>query len=265
MLSNLFLKTLRDSRRSMLWWSIGLAGVALWVILLYPSIGASEGYQELLEELPPSMKAFIGDVTNLGSPEGYLHSELFFFLAPVVFLVLTVGFGGGTIAKEEERGTLDLLLSTPLPRWLVVTHKFAAMTVIIVVAALALWVGLAVGAAIVGVDVSLWRMLQASISGVLLGLAFGALALTVACLTGKRGLSLGVTGAVAVVTFLLNGFGATVEGLEAYRKVSPFYYYSAAEPLANGLSLAHAAVLLGLTALLFSAALIAFQKRDLAV
>ena len=92
---------------------------------------------------------------------------------------MTVGFGGGTIAKEEERGTLDLLLSTPLPRWLVVTHKFAAMTVIIVVAALALWVGLAVGAAIVGVDVSLWRMLQASISGVLLGLAFGALALTV--------------------------------------------------------------------------------------
>jgi len=264
MLSNVFLKTLRDWRRAMLWWCIGLAALALWVIVLYPTLGDSGMYEDLVEQLSSSYAAFI-DVEDLGSAEGYLQSEVFFFMAPLLLLVLTVGFGGGTIIREEERGTLDLLMSTPLPRWRLVIEKSAAMVIITVVAALALWLGLAIGASIAGVDISVGRMLQASLSCVLLGLVFGALALTIACISGKRGLSIGVAAGLGVVTFFLNGFGASIEMLEPYRKLSPFYYYSAAEPLMNGLSLGHAAVLLGLIVLLLGVALVAFERRDLAV
>ncbi|MBL7120008.1 MAG: ABC transporter permease [Dehalococcoidia bacterium] len=264
MLSNVFLKTLRDWRRAMLWWCIGLAAMALWVIVLYPTLGDSGMYEDLVEQLSSSYAAFI-DAEDLGSPEGYLQSEVFFFMAPLLLMVLTVGFGGGTIVREEEQGTLDLLMSTPLARWRLVLEKAAAMVLIAVVAALALWLGLVIGAAIAGVDISLVRMLEASLSCVLLGLTFGALALALACITGKRGLSIGVAAGLGIVAFFLNGFGASIEMLEPYRILSPFYYYSAAQPLMNGLSLGHAGVLLGLIVLLLGAALIAFQRRDLVV
>lgn len=56
-----------------------------------------------------------------------------------------------------------------------------------------------------------------------------------------------------------------VEGLTPYLKLSPFYYYISAEPLRNGLDLGHAAVLIGITAVLLAVALLAFERRDLAV
>lgn len=263
MLSNVFLKTLRDWRLSLPLWGIGMALLALWVIVLYPTIG--ESYAGIMEDLPPALAIFVGEAADMASPEGYLSSEMFSFLVPLLFLMLTVGFGGSTIAREEERGTLDLLLSNPIPRWRVVLEKFAAMVVITMVLALTLWLGLIIGAAIASVEISFLRIAEATFSGVLLGLTFGALALALVCVTGKRIWGRGIPAVLAVVSFLLNGFAPLVEALEPYRKLSPFYYYNSAEPLVNGLNPVHVAVLLGLTLLLLAVALIAFERRDLAV
>ena len=44
---------------------------------------------------------------------------------PALFLVASVGNGAGSIAGEEERGTLDLLLSEPLSRTRIAVEKLA--------------------------------------------------------------------------------------------------------------------------------------------
>lgn len=263
MLSSVFAKTLRDWRRSLPAWGAGMALLSLWVIVLYPTIG--ESYADILEDMPPSLTIFIGDVADMGSPEGYLSTEMFSFMVPLLFLMLTLGFGSSAISREEERGTLDLLLSNPIPRWRVVLEKFLALIIISLLLGMALWLGLAIGAAMAGVEISLLRMAEATFSGVLLGLAFGALALALTCATGKRFLAVGAAGALAVAGFLLDGFASLVDWLEPYRVLSPFHYYSGAEPLVNGLDPVHAAVLAGLTLLLAAIALFTFERRDLAV
>jgi ABC-2 type transport system permease protein len=240
-----------------------MALLSLWVIALYPAIG--ESYADILEDMPASLSIFIGDVVDIGSPAGYLSTEMFAFLVPLIFLMLTLGFGSSAISREEEQGTLDLLLSNPIARWRVVLEKFLALIVISLLLGLALWLGLAIGAAMVGVDISYVRMAEATFSGVLLGLAYGALALALTCATGKRFIAVGVAGALAVAGFLLDGFASLVDWLEPYRVLSPFHYYSGAEPLVNGLDPVHAAVLAGLTLLLAAIALFTFERRDLAV
>ena len=65
--------------------------------------------------------------------------------------------------------------------------------------------------------------------------------------------------------YFLNAVAPVVEVLEPFRKLSPFYYYISAEPLRNGLDPAHAAVLIGLTVVLLVVALVAFERRDIAV
>jgi ABC-2 type transport system permease protein len=267
MLRNVFLKTLRDQRRALLLWGIGLLAIALFTGLLYPSIRQmAPEYDKLLKTMPEALiKPFVGEFSDFASPEGYLNSSLFFLMLPLLFLVFAIGFGSNAIAGEEERGTMDLLLSNPLPRWRVVVEKFAALVVSTILLAFAFWLGLAICALAVELGVSLGRMAEATMSGALLGFAFGALALAVGCACGDRGLSLGVASAVAVAAYFLNSLAPVVKVLERYRRLSPFYYYIGADPLKNGLNLGHAAVLIGLTGLLLVVALLAFERRDLAV
>jgi ABC-2 type transport system permease protein len=125
--------------------------------------------------------------------------------------------------------------------------------------------GLAAGAAAVKMDINTGHMAEATFAAALLAILFGALALALGCATGNRGLSTGVASALGVATYLLNALGPTVEGLEPYRKLSPFYYYIGADPLVNGLNGTHLAVLVGLTVVCLAAALVAFERRDLAV
>jgi ABC-2 type transport system permease protein len=234
-------------------------------MLFYPSLRDSPAFDEMAAELPEAlMRAFAGDIADFTSPEGFLNSQLFVLIVPLLFMVLAVARGSGAIAGEEERGTLDLLLSSPVRRWRVLIEKFAAMVVAIGGVGLALWLGMAVGARIVDMEISVWRIGEATLSAGLLGMSFGAVALAVGSATGKRGLSMGATSALGVAAYFVNALAPLAEGIEGLQKLSPFYYYIGGSPLVNGLNLAHAGVLVALTAVAVAVALVTFQRRDLA-
>lgn len=71
--------------------------------------------------------------------------------------------------------------------------------------------------------------------------------------------------AVLESSYFFNSLGMSIKSLEPYRKLSPFYYFIGADPLANGLNWGHAAVLIILTLVFLGLAVIAFNRRDLAV
>ena len=114
-------------------------------------------------------------------------------------------------------------------------------------------------------DIGADRVAAATLSAALLGSFFGALALAIGAATGRRGASLGISGAGAVLAYLVNAMRPVADILEPARFVTPFYYYIGADPLSNGLDLAHAAVLVAATVLLSLAAVISFERRDIAV
>lgn len=266
MLSNVFLKSLRDQRKPLLWWSLGLIAIAILTMLFYPSVSEAPELDDLVEKMPEALRrAFIGEIADLTSPEGYLNSQLYVFFAPVLFLFFTIGRGSWAIAGEEQRGTLDLLLSYPVMRWRVVVDKFLAMTVATLGLVVALWLGTVAGIVMVGMEISLLRVAEVTLSAGLLGMAFGSLAMMMGCATGKRSLSIGVTSAVAVLAYFWNALAPSVDALEPFRVVSPFYYYSSADPLSNGLDPGHVAVLSGIAVVLLALGLFAFRRRDLAV
>ena len=264
MLNNVFLKSLRDQRRALLWWAIGLVALTVITMLFYPSFRDSTGFDELYGQMPEGLaKAFAGEFSDFTSPEGYLNSQLFFFVFPLMFLIFAAAFGSSAIAGEEARGTLGLLLSNPVTRWQVVAQKFGAMAIATLAIAFFLWVGLAIGAVIVDMSVGFLRMAAVTASAALLGLAYGTLALALGCVNGNRGLSIGVTSALGTAAYFLNALAPLAEALEPFQKLSPFYYYIGADPLTNGLNLGHTGILIGLTAVALAVGLVAFERRDL--
>jgi len=265
MLRSVFGKVLHDQWRLVLGWA---AFSGIWpamYVALYPSIGGLGELEKMLNEFPPAIREFFASSSlNLSTPEGFLNLELFTFVAPLLVLAYTVIVGGGATAGEEERGTMDLLLANPIPRWRIVVEKAAAFAVGTAVIGLGMWIGAALGAVAVTVDLDLWLVGQAIGSAVLLGYALGGLALALGALTGRRWLAAGISLMVVIAGFFLNGLGALVDWLEPWRPISPFYQYISNDPLSNGIDPANAAVLLAWALVSGIVAVIAFERRDLA-
>jgi ABC-2 type transport system permease protein len=262
---DILIKTLRDQQRGLFWWFIGIVALGLVTVLLYPSIGAAPEMEQLFEDLPPAAQVFIGEIADITSPEGYLNSQLFALMVPLLFMIYCIGLGSGAIAGEESAGTMDLLLANPVPRSRLVLEKFGAMLAGGMVLAFANLVGIAAGAMIVDMEISLGRVSETTLAALLVGYLFGGFALLLGCWTGKRGLSIGVSAGVGVTTYLLNGFAMIISWLEPYRYLSPFHYYASNDPLTNGINLADSLVLLAVTAVFLAGAIYTFNHRDVQV
>jgi beta-exotoxin I transport system permease protein len=265
-LRNVFLKSLRDLRRSFAWWTVGLAGYVALIASVYPTVRDNPDLEKLVESYPEALKAFVafGGQFDFTSAAGYLGSELFSFMMPALFLVAAVGHGAGTLAGEEERGTIDLLLSSPLSRTRVALEKLAAMCVELAALGVVLWLALWVGARAFSMEVSVAHLASATALLVVLALAYGAIAFMVAAATGRKTLAIGLTVALAVGAYLVNSLASLVEVLEPFQKATPFYHYAVADPLRQGLDPWHTLFLLAVGAVAAAAGVLLFDRRDLA-
>jgi ABC-2 type transport system permease protein len=265
MLHSIAVKTLRDLRTGFVFWSAGLAGLVAMMVSVYPSVRDNPALDKLVESYPEALKGFFGFGGELdyATPAGYLGMELFSFMVPLLLLVATIGAGSAAIAREEERGTLDLLLSLPVSRSRVVLEKLGALVAETAALGVVLWLALWVGAAAVGMAISATLLAAATASAVALAIAYGAIALALGAATGKRGFSIGIAAALAVAAYLVNSLAPLAVTLEHMQKASPFYYYAASNPLQHGLDTPHLLVLVGITVGAAALAVVAFDRRDL--
>ncbi|MBN2346876.1 MAG: ABC transporter permease subunit [Candidatus Aminicenantes bacterium] len=263
MLHSLFWKTLRDQRWVLLGWALGLAFLALYLAYIYPFVNRAAEMLKVLEKLPPVIKNLIGKNEFMATPENFFNLQPFSILLPLLFIVFAVARGSDATAGEEERGTLDLLLANPLPRRRLVLEKSLAHGASLLLLSLVFWLAMAGGTRLFGIVLDTDRLAAVTFSCWLLGLTFYALSLACGCWRGGKKTAIGVSGGLAVVTFLVNAYAPMVESLRPYRVFSPFYFYNGNNVLGNGLFLPHVFVQIGLIAFFFGAALLAFGRRDL--
>lgn len=264
-LRNLFMKTVRDLRGQIVGWGIG-AGLLGWmVILLYPAFkDQMAGMMDLLKGYPPALMAFFGDMSRMADFRGWLNIE-FYSYGPPILAIFAVGAGSGLIAGEEERGTLDLLLSHPVRRWRLVAEKFAGLVVATILIMILIAILFVIGAALVGETDHLDRIVLATLNIVPITLASGALALMLSVVLRSKRLATTIALVVVIGSYFLESLGKTVDVLEPYRPLALYHYYDSTAALFEGINWGHAGIMLGLTALFFAVALVAFQRRDIAV
>ena len=267
MLRSVALKTLRDLRRGFLWWSLGLAGMVAMMVAVYPTVRDNPALDRLVQQYPEALKAFVGfgGEFDYASGAGYLGSELFSFMVPLLLLLAAIGAGARAVAGEEEAGTLELLLSCPVSRRRLVLEKLGALAVEVAGLGAVLLLSLWIGARAVAMDVSVAHLAAATASAVLLALAYGALALLLGAATGRRGLTVAVVAAAAVAAYLVASLAPLVGALEPAKLASPFYHYSASDPLREGLAAGHSLLLLGIAVAAGLLAPFALERRDVSV
>lgn len=263
MLGDVCLKTLRDQRRSLVGWVVGIVLIVLMYAAIWPSIKGQPSLSDFLDQMPEAFRSlFATSGADMSTPTGYIQIELMSFMGPILVLLYSVTQGTAAVAGEEDRRTLDLLLTNPVSRTQVLLEK-----------AVALVTGTVLLAAITGLSLvligNLWDMdlppglvAAAMLHLALLGLVFGALALAIGAATGRTALARGIPAFVAVVAYMVNGLGGMVSWLEPLQRYSPFYQYIAHDPLRHGVSWSAVLVALAEVVVLVAIAVWGFRRRD---
>ena len=100
---------LRDRRRSLIAWTVGVIALVIVMALFYPSIrDAGADFDAYLEALPESMRDTLGaSAGSITSPEGYLVSQPYSNMYPLLLLILGISMAAWAIAMGRQLADVE--------------------------------------------------------------------------------------------------------------------------------------------------------------
>lgn len=263
---NVLIQVVWRRRFALLWWSLGILGADGLLAVAYPTVRDNNELDKTFAGLPPAVQAALGlQAGALTSPAGYLNSQYFANLLPILLLVFAVGLGAWAISGDEGGGTLELLLSNPISRIRVSIERALALVLTLGLLTAVAGLGLVVLAPLVGLDRGLGsnRVLEAAVATGLMALTFASLAFALGAASGSRGAAISVASAVAVGLFMIEGLAEQVRVLRPIREASPWHWLLGVDPIRQGLLWHSWALPVVVTAGLVILGTVAFARRDL--
>lgn len=257
----LFRRSLGDSWRSLIAWSLGVLAVLLLYLPLFPAIGGSADMRELLDSLPDELVQTIG-YDQISTGAGYTQSTFYGLMGFLLLTIAATAWGTAAIAGDEETGSLELTLAHRVSRTQLVLERAAAVAVRLAwLCLLSVIVVLALNDS-AGLDIEPAHAFAGAAA--LFGLTFhlGMWAVAVGAITGRRSYATAAGAGVAVIGYAFNAVANQNDDLEVLHAWSPYHWAYGGSPLLNG---ADGMLWLnyGVAAVLLVIAVVALNRRDL--
>jgi ABC-2 type transport system permease protein len=178
----------------------------------------------------PSLEKLLNG-QNLATNAGFLAGILY------VYLPLVVSIFAGVLAyrwsSDLDQGKLELVLSTPEPRWRTMLQRFAAVGIASVLAALATWVAILAGEYITGLSLDFGHVTLSALSLLPLELVTAALVYVLSGLVGPR-LVLGILSIYLAISFLIDEVRLLLNLPSWVQNISIFHQYGS--PLTSAMN-----------------------------
>ena len=252
-------------RWSIVWWCVGILAFIALNLSFYPSFrDQSAELEQAFADIPDSAMALLSDTGDFMSPVGYLSSQIFYLMLPMLLGILAISLGSSLIAREEKEGTIELLLSRPISRGALLAGKSLAGIIITTVAGLVALVSTVLLSLAVDLDVSSKGVALASLASLLLALSFGAVALLVTLFGKARIASVGIATLFALGGYIIASLAGAADWLKYPAKVFPFNYYKPAEIMLGTYNWWNISFIIGVIIACGIFSYVIFRRRDLA-
>lgn len=262
MFKNVYLKTLRDYRIGIIGWGIGMGVTMLAAMASVEQLTATPQARAELVGLAAQFawNAAPVAVDTLG---GYAMFKVGVFIFLIVVWPLLMG--SRALRGEEDRGSMDVLLSQPRTRTQVATQKIAAIWTALLASCALLGLLVYAGGRTYGGAFGLVDALAYGLDLALLCAVFAGIALVISQFTSEAGPAAGLTGALLIVFIVVDMIHRIFENTDAISALSPIYYFNLSKPLvpSYGTSIGGLAALLVMALLLDAAAVWLFVRRDI--
>lgn len=257
MLTNVFTKTTRDRWKGEAIGAITLAALFVFAMAVYRDIDLS-----FYASMPEVWRTLVS-IPEDADLASLAYGAIFGSYGALTMAGLAIAMGASSLAGEERKGTMGLLLDNPKSRTSILVSKTASMVFLTALGTLFLWGTGLVAPEILSVNITGMHVGALAFHMFMISIFFGFTAMAIGAWTGSPASAAGVAAGVLFISFIGAGLFPVIEGLENVAKAFPWYYFNASQPAINGIDWGDIAVL-SIGAVVFAVAgLIGFNRRDL--
>jgi ABC-2 type transport system permease protein len=259
----MFRRSLKELRWPVLWYAVGVVLYGLLILSVYPAVrDNAQTMSQISQAFPKAVMDAFGasDMTSLA---GFVGGKFLNVMWPIIAGVFVIMAGAATVAREVERGTIELLLSVPESRTRLFTAKLAALLVGIILLVAATVGSLALGASLVDETLDPGQLLALAVVLTAFAVAVGGYTVLLSSFSKERGRPAGVAAGLTLAFYLAWVISGLNEDWQWLGNVSIFTAFEPQRALADGtFDPWHVAVLSAIGLACTVAALVVFRRRD---
>src|SRR3712207_4668226 len=199
----MFRRALKDLRWTVFWYALGVFLYGMLILSFYPTVrDNAQMMDQYIKVLPKALMEAFG-VTDMASLSGFIGGEYLNIMWPLIASVFLIMAGTATVAREVERGTIELLLSVPESRIKLLMGKLAALLVAILVLVSVTVGALVLGAALVDETLRLENLLAMGAVLVCFAVAVGGYSVLFSSFSRERGKAAGMAAGLTIAFYLV--------------------------------------------------------------
>lgn len=261
---NIFWREMKSNQKSLLLWCIGvvfMVGTGMMKFTSISSTGAS--LNDFIKDMPKSLQAIMGNNSlDLSSAIGY-YGVLYLYLVIMVAIHASM-LGANIISKEERDKTIEFLFVKPVSRGHVITSKFTAAFIQIILINLVTMISsiFIVQTYAKGDDVK-GDIVIMMIGMFILQLIFFVMGSALAAIVKKSKTATSLSTGILLLSFILAIAINMNSKLESLKYFTPFKYFEANRLMSNGFESIYIIISIILVISLTTVTYFFYQKRDL--
>ena len=233
----LYIKTWRDHWKTLASWTFTLCFLVSIQMSIYPSVAKNKSaLQGFLDAYPEAIRK-IFRMQDYTSGPGFLSTELYSMMVPLILIAVGATWGASATAEEEDEGTADVLLTLPISRSQIIFAKILAALSVVVILAFVAMANIVILRNTVDMKINSGKLLAGTGSSIALGFFFTGIAFLVGTFSRRKGIALGVVTGLALIAFLIYSLSALVNSFDAVMPFNPMQWGLGGNPLFDGMDL----------------------------
>ncbi len=222
---SLFFREMKASRKSLLFWSIGIIFLVVSGMNKYDAYAKSgQSLNDLMGSMPKSLQVLFGmNSMDMSTVLGY-YGVLFFYIV-LMATIHAAMLGSNIISKEERDKTSEFLMTKPISRTNIISLKLLAAVVQVIIFNIVTFVSSVMVVQYYGKESFSKEMTMLMIALCILQLLFLAVGVVVAAMSKNPKRATNFSTILLLITFLLSMIIDMSEKMEALKYLTPFQYF----------------------------------------
>ena len=224
---------LKQSRISLIVWTLSIASLLAVCVFLYPSMkNEMDAVSEMFSSMGSFTAAFGMDKVSFGTLTGFYVVECgnIVGLGGAFFAALC---GISVLAKEEKEHTAEFLMTHPVSRWRVVTDKMISVILQLVILNAVVYLTAVVSVALIGEDIPGKELNLLHLAYFFLQVETATVCFGISAFLRRSGMGIGL--GIAMLFYFLNLVANITEEADFLKYITPFGYAEGAD-IVNSLS-----------------------------
>lgn len=263
----LILKTIEKNYKKILVYAL-ISVFFIWIyIAMFPQLQESaEEVMALIDSFPEGiMQAFgVNSELAFATLEGFMATEYFSILWPIIILIFVIGLGSDAIASEIDSGSIFVLLSQPMTRIKIFLSKFISHTLLITVLCLFSVLMIIPIAIIYDIEYVLNSYLLMTLFCFLFAMSIYSFTLMLSTFFSTRGKASAISSGLLIIMYALYILSHLQESVENVKYLSIFHYFDFQEVMMESNIPSTSLILFAsLIIISFTIGMIRFNRRDI--